>query len=127
MRTLERNKTNFYYATYIGKTEGKDEEDYYTGEPVIEYSAWKPFSANISPATGTSQTEQFGNSEQYDKIIVTDILDCEIDESTVLAIDIAPNERTKTTDLPVYDYIVKKKAKSLNSVSYAVSKVKVND
>ena len=127
MRTLERNKTNFYYATYIGMTDIKDDDDYYTGEKATEYSVWKPFSANISPATGTSQTEQFGNSEQYDKIIVTDILDCEIDENTVLAIDIAPNERTKTTDLPVYDYIVKKKAKSLNSVSYAVSKVKVND
>lgn len=127
MRALERNKTSFYYATYLGMSDIKDESDYYTGEKSLEYSAWKPCAANISPAKGTSQIEQFGNSEQYDKIIICDDTNCEIDENTVLAIDIAPNERTKTTDLPIYDYIVKKKAKSLNSVSYAVSKVKVHD
>lgn len=121
MRTLERNKKQFYYALFLGETPLYDKDGYRTGEKDLNYSEWKPYSANISPAMGESQVEQFGNSEQYDKIIVTDNVDCEIDENTVLCIDIVPTQNADFT----YDYIVKRKAKSLNSVSYAITKVKV--
>ena len=46
--------------------------------------------ANISQATGQSNTEQFGNLENYDKVIVTDDLNCPIDENSVLFIDKEP-------------------------------------
>ena len=78
----------------------------------------------------------------YDKTILTDDLDCEIDENTILCIDIQPNlppepvetdgENTTNTSIDpapvplVYDYIVTKKAVSLNFVQYAVQRVKVN-
>jgi len=125
MRTLERNKRTFYYATYVGKTELIDGEGYNTAEYVTTYSPWKPCRANISPAKGESVAELFGNDVQYDRVIVLDNPNFEMDENTVLAIDIEPNERAET-DLPIYDYIVTRVARSINFVSYAVAKVKTN-
>lgn len=127
MRTLDRNKTTFYFATYQGKQEIIDDMGRHTAEYVTAYSPWTSFSANVSPSRGSNEAELFGNDVQYDRVIVTDDLNCPIDENTVLAIDIAPNERKGTADLPIYDYVVTRKAKSLNFVSYAVAKVKTND
>lgn len=124
MRTLDRNKTQFYYATWLGEGEIIDDEGRHTGEKVPTYSAWTPMSANVSSAKGRSEAELFGNDVQYDRVIVTDDVNCPIDENTVLAIDIAPNTREKVSDAPVFDYVVTRKSKSLNSVSYAVAKVK---
>ena len=126
MKTLERNKQTFYYATYNGETELMDGQ-YHTFDYTPSYSAWTEFRANISPARGETAADVFGADVSYDRVIVTDDMSCPIDEHTVLAIDIAPNKRDTTADLPVYDYIVTKKAKSLNSIQYAVEKVKVND
>lgn len=126
MRTLERNKTQFYYATFLGKEEIIDAQGRNTAEYKNAYSGWKPCKANISPAKGYGAAELFGADIQYDRVIVLDDVDCEIDEYTVLAIDIAPNERSSTSISPIYDYVVTRKAKSLNFVSYAVSKVKTN-
>lgn len=126
MRTLERNKTQFYYATFLGKEEIIDAQGRNTAEYKNAYSAWKPCKANISPAKGYGAAELFGADIQYDRVIVLDDVNCEIDEYTVLAIDIAPNERSSTSISPIYDYVVTRKAKSLNFVSYAVSKVKTN-
>lgn len=126
MRTLERNKQQFWYATYEGEQEIIDEYGLHTGEKATVYSPWKPFRANISPAKGYSEAELFGTDLQYDRVFVTDDVNCEIDENTVLAVDIAPNERNSVAALPVFDYVVTRKAKSLNAISYAVSKVKTN-
>ena len=124
MRTLLRNQTTFYYALYQGKEEILDDDGYKTGEQRVKYSDWVSCSGNISASKGEAQVELFGISEQYDKTIVMDDINCPIDETTVLCIDIAPANRKDGT--PIYDYIVKKKAKSLNFVSYAISKVKVD-
>lgn len=75
---------------------------------------------NVSPASGQSQIETFGNLEAYDKIILTDDLHCPIDENTVLFIDHEPDATGEN-----FDYVVKRIAKSLNFIAYAVSKVKV--
>ena len=65
----------------------------------------------------------FGNLESYDKVLITDDMNCPIDENTVLFIDKEPQV---VKDKPLYDYTVKRVAKSLNSISIAVSKVKVS-
>lgn len=124
MKTLERNKQTFYYATYIEQKEIMDGE-LHTFDYTPSYSAWVDFSANISPAKGESSADVFGADVNYDRVIVTDNLLCPIDEHTVLAIDIAPNTRETPAVLPIYDYVVTKKAKSLNFIQYAVAKVKV--
>ncbi len=124
MRILERNKSTFYYLLYTSKTPVLDDEGYETGEQDVEYGEPVEMRANVSAATGQSQVEQFGNLENYDKVIVTDDMTCPINENTVLFIDKEPSydEQGK----PQFDYTVKRVAKSLNSISIAVSKVKVS-
>lgn len=126
MRTLDRNKRTFYYALWLGKQEIIDDMGRHTGEKATRYSEWTQIKSNISPARGESEAELFGTDVQYDRVFVVDDVNCPIDENTVLAIDIEPNERKTTDVMPIFDYVVTRKAKSLNFVSYAVAKVKTN-
>lgn len=95
-----------------------------TGSPRVLYGEPVEMKANVSQATGISNTEQFGNLENYDKVIVTDDVNCPIDENSVLFIDKEP-EYSLDGD-PMYDYTVRRVAKSINSVSIAVRKVNVS-
>ncbi|MBE6683469.1 MAG: hypothetical protein E7595_04865 [Ruminococcaceae bacterium] len=124
MKCLERNKTKFYYALFVDDEPGKDEYGNESGEPRIIYSEPVLAKANISPATGVSQVEQFGKELKYDKVIVLDDITCPIDENSVLFVDKQP-EKDDDGNL-LFDYIVKKVARSLNSVSIAISKVAVS-
>jgi len=139
MRCLKRNKRPFYYCLYKEEIPILDEYGNLSGERIVTYDDEVLMEANISQATGQSNTEQFGNLENYDKVIVTDDLNCPIDENSVLFIDKEPewkdaeyNEATAitvtgaTVSVPVYDYTVRRVAKSLNAISIAVSKVKVS-
>lgn len=122
MRTLERNKTSFYYALYLGKEENIDADGNATGTYTILYSNPVECRGNISASSGSVQFEQFGNDLQYDRVIVLDDVNVPIDENSVLWVD-KEVEHDKYGN-PVFDYVVKKVAKSLNSVSFAISKVK---
>ena len=124
MKTLNRNKSPFWYLLYDRKVSAKDEYGNETGEEIVFYKPAVVMSANISAATGSAQVEQFGNFVGYDKVIVTDNLSCPIDENTVLFIDKKP--QYDEDGKPLYDYQVRRVAKSLNSISYAVSKVTVS-
>lgn len=124
MKCLERNKSTFFYALYSHKEPLKDEYGNSTTELKVFYEEPVECRANISPATGASQVEQFGSSLKYDKVIVIDDINCPIDENTVLFVDKAPS-RDEEGNL-LFDYIVKKIAKSLNSVAIAISKVEVS-
>lgn len=124
MRTMRINKRPFWYCLYSDKEPIEDEYGNETGETRVVYEQPVQMLANISQATGQSNTEQFGNLENYDKVLVTDDLNCPIDESSVLFIDKEP-EYTLDGD-PMYDYTVRRVAKSLNSVSIAVRKVNVS-
>lgn len=119
MKCLERNQQKFYYSLY-GVTEGKDEY----GNDVKGYGDAIEFKANISPSTGTTQVEQFGKEVEYDKVIVTSDTSCPINEESALFIDKEPS--FSDDGKPLNDYVVKRVAKSLNSISYAVSKVNVS-
>jgi hypothetical protein len=119
VRTLERNKQTIKYKLYVDKEELLDEYGNRTGEFKILYSDPATLRANVSAARGESLTRQFGDMESYDKVIITDEMDCPINETSVLWIDDLDTEKP-------YDYVVKKVARSLNSVSYAVSKVNVS-
>ena len=124
MRLLKRNESSFYYLLYLSKEQAVNGGGDETGESKVIYSAPVLMKANVSAATGYAQTELFGNSITYDKVIVTSDMSCPIDENSVLFVDKKPEFDTQGN--PLYDYTVKRVAKSLNSISIAVSKVAVS-
>ena len=124
MKTMERNKSPFYYLLYDGKEPVRDAQGFETGEERVKYKQAVSMKANVSAASGTAQVEQFGNLASSDKVIVTEDLTCPMDENTVLFIDKAP-EYAKDGS-PIYDYRVMRVATSVNSISYAGEKVSVS-
>ena len=124
MKVMERNKRTFWYCLYDRKEPIIDEDGNETGEEQIVYKPVQSLRANISAASGSSQVEQFGNLAGYDKVIVLDDTSCPINENTVLFIDKEPEYGEGGN--PLYDYRVKRVAKSLNSVSIAATKVSVS-
>lgn len=121
MRSQEINKRLIYYAQPLPPQPVLDEDGYETGE--MDYSATtkpKPCRINVTPAMGEIVTRQFGNLEEYDKILVTASTDLDIKEDTVLWVD------DLDTNKP-YDYIVKKVARGITTTSYAIRKVNVNE
>ena len=125
MRCMVRNKTKFYYASYIGETEITDEFGNGTGEYNLAYEKPTVMFGNISAAQGEIQNRQFGESESYDKVIVLDDRNTPIDEYSILWVDTLPHlNEDGSTDTP-HDYVVKEVARSLNGVSIAISKVDV--
>lgn len=124
MRCLERNKQPFWYCLYREEETVYDEYGNEVSEPHVIYEDPIRMYANISQASGYSQTEQFGNLADYDKVIVTDDMECPIDEHTVLFVDKYP-EYNDENDL-AFDYVVRRVAKSLNSISIAIRKVETS-
>lgn len=122
MRCLARNKTKFFYATYEGQSEIIDEYGNVTGQYSVSYSDPIASQGNISAASGEIQSRQFGESESYDKVIVLDDVNTPIDEYSILWVDTLPLPNEVTVP---HDYVVKKVARSLNSVAIAISKVSV--
>ena len=122
MKLQRRNLKPIYYCLFKEKEPIIDEDGNETSEYKIVYHKPVRLECNISPSMGYAQAEMFGNLDSYDKIIITDNIECPIDENTVLFLDKRPKF---TDDTPDYDYIVKRVAKSLNFIAYAISKVKV--
>lgn len=122
MRALCRNKRVFYYCLYVGKTAIVDEDNYETGDYILTYEQAIPMKANISAVKGDSQIEIFGSDISYDSVIVTDDLSCPIDENSVLFVDKLPEY--DSMGVPLYDYIVSKVSRSLNSIAIAISRIK---
>lgn len=121
VKALKRNKRKFWYCLFSTETDPVDADGNYTGEMAVGYGEPVECFANISPATGQSNQEMFGNLTDYDRVIVSDDTTIPIDENTVLFIDAAPTNGAKG-----YDYTVRRVAMSLNSVAIAVRKVDVS-
>lgn len=134
MRCMNRNKVRFFYSLFKGKVPIKDDYGNQTGEYEVIYEKPTECYANISPAVGTTATRQFGESVDYDKVIVMDNSAPPIDEYSVLWVDTMPQLDTDgnlildANEMAVtpHDYIVRRVAKSLNSVSIAIRKVNVS-
>ena len=124
MKCLERNKSDFFYLLFDKKEPVIDGNGRKTGVYRVVYKSPVKHRANISAAKGEASTEQFGSDLKYDKVIVTDDIDCPMDENSVLFVDKKPEFDSDGN--PIFDYIVKKVARSLNFASYAISKVNVS-
>lgn len=118
MRELERNKQRIYYALYTGKVDAVDENGYKTGEKTKSYSDPVSFRINVSPARGNADREIFGIELSYTRTMTTDKLDCPIDVDTILWVG-------RDTSEP-HNYIVVRKAQSLNDIVYAIREVTIS-
>lgn len=123
MKLMKRNLSTIYYCLYTDRVPVMDDEGYETGEYTVGYGEATKLKCSVSPATGYAQADVFGNLESYDKVLITDDVSCPIDENSVLFVDKEPES---VNNQPAYDYTVKRVAKSLNTISYAISKVKVS-
>ena len=129
MRSLQRNKQTIWYRLLTGDPEPITETDEWgnvldTGENTQPYSDPFELKINVSQATGAAITEQFGNLDNYDKVLVTTQMDCPINGTTLLYIDTTPTQ-TNGKWSP-HDYVVRRVAKSINGISIAVRKVDVS-
>ena len=134
MRMMNRNKRKFYYALYVDKVPKVDEYGNNTGEYDRKWGNPIKCFANISAAKGETSTRQFGESENYDRVIVMNKDAPPIDAYTILWVDTVPklsedgslllNDDGST--VTPHDHIVKKVAKSINSISIAISRVEVS-
>ena len=123
MKLLKRNLSTIHYCLYERSEPILDNDGNETGEDKITYSEPVEFECSVSAATGYSATEMFGNLENYDKTLITDDMQCPIDEHSVLFVDKEPE--FDTDGRPLYDYIVRRVAKSINNISFAIRKVDV--
>lgn len=123
MKILERNKQEFYYALYQSTGMVISSKGYKTGEPIPEYGEPIYMKASISPATGKAVAEMFGTNTNYSKVIITDDMDCPIDEHSVLWVETVPVLDTQGKTITPNDYIVTEISKSLNCIAYAIAKV----
>lgn len=123
MKLMKRNLKPVHYCLYADRVPLLDDDGNETSEQRIVYGEPVKLMCSVSPATGYAQANMFGNLESYDKVLITDDMTCPIDENTVLFVDKEPEFRDGK---PIFDYTVRRVAKSLNAISYAVSKVKVS-
>lgn len=124
MTGLVRNKKTFWYCPFLRTEYVKDEWLNLTSDTYNVYGEPVEVKANISPASGISQTEMFGNLDNYDKVISPLPVDFPITENDVLFIDKSPEYNDD--GIPLYDYSVRRVARSLNHTSVAVRKVNVS-
>lgn len=131
VRTQNRNKTPIWYANFDGMKPITVIDEYgntlETGESAISYTDPIKLFANVSPARGESASRQFGEFEDYDKVIVF-AGKSPVTETSVFWIDNLDGGEIPQIDganIP-HDYIVRKVAQSLNSTSLAVQKVNVS-
>ena len=125
MRTLRRNSVKFAYALYVSKSPHLDEWGNETSEWDVFYTNPVMDMANISAAKNAEIVQYFGTDVNYDKVLMMAEPDTPIDENAILWVDTLPeiDEDGKTTT--PHDYIVKRVARSLNSVAIAIAKVDV--
>lgn len=120
MRSLLRNQQPVFYKLYEGQEEIVDEYGNATGSYIPIYSELKSAMLCVSPNKGSSEVEQFGSLEDYDRTMTTADTTCDINEDAVLWVDGADTEGP-------YNYIVKLVAPWKNSISFAIKQVEVSE
>lgn len=121
MRDLNRNKRTVYYALYQESSKIYDSNGDFTGERGNDYADPERLKLNYSAATGETMTEVFGIVNEYQRVISTSDKSCPIKEDTRLWIGVEPNE-----DADNFNYVVRRKADSVNSLLFLIEEVKVN-
>lgn len=118
MRGLNRNKREIYYALYEGETLNIDEYGNETGESTPNYGEPIALRCNVSSAMGEDVVQAFGNFTNYSRVLCVAARNCPIDEDSIIWFGISPEEP--------HNYIVTRKADSINGILYAIREVTVS-
>ena len=135
MRALKRNKRPFWVAVYTGAEDVTDAQDRLTGEKRLVYDVPKLAYGNISASSGstinraTANVVQraYGETVDYDRVIVMDDLDFVVNEASVVWIDppVNPKLNNDGTFNTPYQYVITRIAKTLNVLSLTLREVTV--
>ena len=135
MRNLDRNKKYLWYANPTGTTTPvKDANGHRSGEKEHEYST--PVKVRMSMAIssgannlgsqGIATLEPYGIVTGYTARAVTEDLDCPINEESHIWYGIEPTKIVQGVTVKVpHNYMVVRKATSLNHVIYYLKEVDV--
>lgn len=120
MRSLNRNKSTFYYAHKLGEKPIVDKMGNYTSETETEYTEPHMKRMNVSVVSGQDVVQAFGNMTEYSRVISTTEMDWEVAEGDIVWIESNPE-----SDKP--NYVVQRVAKSLNSMLVALKETKTGE
>lgn len=118
MRGLMRNKRPIYYCNFL-RTEYVEKDGKKTGRKRTVYENVVTVYGTVSTPTGSAVLDMFGTDKDYDKIVVLDKTDIDINENSVLWIDV------QYSDNVAHDYIVRRVLKNRNFLTIGVRKVDV--
>ena len=121
MRSLKRNQRSVYYALRSGNAKVYDENGNYTGELTETFASPVQLFLNYSAASGEAAAEVFGIIKEYQRVVSTTDTACPIAEDSRLWIGVEPDK-----DATNYNYIVKRRADSENSLLYLIEEVTVS-
>ena len=124
MKAMERNKKKFWYALYERSEPILDEDGNEVGEQSV-YGNPVREKGNISAARGSTENDLFGVNAVYTKTINPMPNNCQIDESSILWIEVEPVIEEDGRTVTAHDYVVSQVAESLNHKAYAISRVDV--
>lgn len=119
MQSMIRNRKEFWYALYDHEEE-VFEDGYRVGVKSVYQNPVQAF-GNVAYELSQTYTEMMtGVAKNYQMFLSPMPVDCPIDEQSILWIDTMPEIKDDgSTDTP-HDYIVIRKAKSLNMVRYRI-------
>ena len=118
MRGLMRNKRPIYYCNFV-RVEYVEKDGKKTGRKRTVYDNVVTVYGTVSTPTGSTTLDMFGTDKDYDKIVVLDKTDIDINENSVLWIDAQYNDNVD------HDYIVRRILKNRNFLTIGVRKVDV--
>ena len=117
MRLLERDKRDFWYTQYNGRTMILDSNGNPTGERDISYGEPQKCRGTFSLPTGAATPREFGNYIDYDYVVHIDEKPCPFDENAAIWLP-------GTDPTGEHDAKVMRISESASHVAIAVKKVR---
>lgn len=116
-----RNKRPIYYKNYVSTEYKEDSQGRKTGKRKVTYTDLKTVYGTVSTPTGNAILEMFGTDESYDKVVVLDMPSIDINENSILWLDVKYGEDV------AHDYVVKRIVRNHNFLTIGVRKVDVKN
>ena len=135
MRLLARNKKDLWYANLTSTSYVTDNNGLKSGEkqntyadPVkVRMSMAISSGANNLGSQGIAELEPYGIVTGYTARAVTEDLNCPMEEQSKVWYGIEPTQTVNDQEVPVpHNYVVVRKAKSLNHLIYYLKEVDVS-